>query len=130
MELRNLSNSRRVQKAYSPSKRFQAYYITDRRQLIGEPLISAIRRILARGVDFIQIREKDLPDREIFKLTRRVVSLAKATGCRVLVNGRPDIALAAGAHGVHLPSNGFKLTDLRPWLPEKFIIGVSVHSIR
>lgn len=81
-------------------------------------------------MDCIQIREKDLPDRELLELTCRVVALARATPCKVLVNGRADIALAAGAQGVHLPARGFQACDLRAWLPREFLIGVSAHSLR
>lgn len=80
-------------------------------------------------MDFVQIREKDLSDRELFELTGQVVALARATTCKVLVNGRADLALAAGADGVHLPSRGLQGSDLRAWLPRKFLVGVSVHSL-
>jgi thiamine-phosphate pyrophosphorylase len=116
--------------AISPDKGPLFYYITDRRQLTGISIISCIRRALDWGVDFIQIREKDLHDRELFELTRRVVDLIRGTECGVLVNGRADIALAAGAHGVHLPSTGLNISDIRPWLPKEFCIGVSVHTMR
>jgi thiamine-phosphate pyrophosphorylase len=81
-------------------------------------------------VDFIQIREKELPERELYDLTCRIVSLAQNTKCRVLVNGRADLALAAGADGVHLPSSGLKISDIRDWIPSDFMVGVSVHSMR
>ena len=80
-------------------------------------------------MDCIQIREKDLSDRELFELVCRLVALASATPCKVLVNGRADIALAAGAHGVHLPARGLYASHLRAWLPRGFLIGVSVHSL-
>jgi thiamine-phosphate pyrophosphorylase len=59
------------------------------------------------GVDFIQIREKLLPPEELFDLTRRMVAAVGHTGAttRVLLNGPADLALAAGAHGVHLPGD-------------------------
>ena len=79
-------------------------------------------------MDFIQIREKHLSDRALFELTRRVVKLAGQTKCRILVNGRADIARAAGAHGVHLPSDSLNVSEIRPWLPKDFLIGISVHS--
>lgn len=88
-----------------------------------------IRRALNWGVDFIQIREKDLQDRALYQLTCSIVSLARSTACRILVNGRADIALAAGAHGVHLPSDGLQISKIRPWLPKDFCIGVSVHTM-
>jgi len=117
------------QKASFPDKRPLYYYITDRRQLTGISLIASIRRALHLGVDFIQIREKDLPERRLFELARHAVSLARGTECRILVNGRADIALAAGAHGVHLPSAGLQIHDIRPWVPRNFYIGVSVHTM-
>lgn len=109
-------------------KRPLFYYITDRKSLQGISLAASLRRAVRLGVDFVQIREKDLDDRELFELTRRAVSIARGSGCRILVNGRADIALAAGAHGVHLPSSGLQVRDIRGWLPKKFLIGVSVHS--
>ncbi len=88
-----------------------------------------IRRLIRWGIDFIQIREKDLRDCELFLLTRHVVASARRSPCRVLVNGRADVAIAAGAHGVHLPSSGLHPGDLRTWLPDGFLVGVSVHSV-
>jgi thiamine-phosphate pyrophosphorylase len=105
------------------------YYITDRRRLDGRSFALCVRRALAWGVDFIQVREKDLPDRELYALVRKIVGMARGTGCRVLVNGRADIALAAGAGGVHLPSSGLGVADVRGWSPEGFLVGVSVHSL-
>jgi thiamine-phosphate pyrophosphorylase len=113
------------------------YYITDRRSLAvpnEAALLRRIRKVISRGIDFIQIREKDLADRRLFDLTRRVVEIARETPCaarcRVLVNGRADIALAAGADGVHLTSHGLGIPDIRPWIPKNFIVGVSAHTMR
>jgi thiamine-phosphate pyrophosphorylase len=113
-----------------PNKRPLFYYITDRRGLAGGSLLRSVRRALLWGVDFVQIREKDLSDRALFELTRKIVDYARSTHCRIIVNGRADIAVAAGAHGVHLPSTGFLVSDIRPWLPEDFLVGVSTHSRR
>ena len=82
------------------------------------------------GVDFVQIREKDLSDRELYELALEARRAASGTSCRILVNGRADIALAAGAHGVHLPAAALRASDLRSWLPRGFLIGVSTHSVR
>jgi thiamine-phosphate pyrophosphorylase len=120
-----------------PKGRPLSYYITDCRSLptpSEAALLRVVRRVLARGVNFIQVREKDLFDRKLFDLTRRIVELAREpardTYCKVLVNGRADIALAAGADGVHLPSSGLAVADIRAWTPKDFIVGVSVHSLR
>jgi len=116
-------------KAGFPVERPLFYYITDRRRLSGISLTACIRKAVERGVDFVQIREKDLTDRALFELTQRALALARGTKCRILVNGRADIALAAGAHGVHLPSTGLQTSDIRKWFPRKCLIGVSVHTL-
>ncbi len=106
------------------------YYITDRKQAGGlGPLLDAITRAAhaENAVDWIQIREKDLGGAELVALVRR--ALAAAPNVRILVNERVDVALAAGAHGVHLPSNSPPLRRFRALAPQPFLIGVSCHSV-
>ena len=106
------------------------YYITDRRSLGGaEALLENITRQLAAGVDMVQIREKDLSGRDLFELTARVLALPNPKGARILVNSRLDIALAAGAHGVHLPGDSPAPSRMRLLAPQGFVIGVSCHSV-
>jgi thiamine-phosphate pyrophosphorylase len=103
-------------------------YITDR-ATAGGRLMEHIGRALAAGVDYVQIREKDLPARELCDLTRGVLALANPRGSRILVNSRLDVALVCGAHGVHLPAESPAPRDLRPVCPAGFVVGVSCHSI-
>lgn len=107
------------------------YYITDRHSAggIGQ-LMEFIARALAEGVECIQIREKDLPGRELYDLVQRVMALPNARGAEILVNARADIALAAGADGVHLPGGSVAPSTLRAIVPPGFRIGVSTHSLR
>lgn len=107
------------------------YYITDRRALNGssEALLKATAKAVDCGVDRIQIREKDLPARDLLTLTQQVIALARPRGTQVLVNERTDIALAAGADGVHLPAHSLPPEQIRRITPPGFLIGVSCHSV-
>ena len=86
------------------------YYITDRKSLGGfRPLLEVIRDQMHLGVDYIQIREKDVPTRQLFEFTLAVlevrqVEMAQRAAVKILVNSRADVALAVGADGVHLPA--------------------------
>src|SRR5438270_8507768 len=105
------------------------YYITDRKAVGGfRPLLEVIRDQMHLGVDLIQIREKDLSARELFEFTLTVVEardteLRKPVKTKILVNTRADVALAAGADGVHLPADAPAQT-----LPG-LLIGRSCHTL-
>ena len=104
------------------------YYITDRRGLGGaDALLRNIER-LGAAIDFLQIREKDLPARDLAKLVRQVIGIVDPR-IRVLVNSRADIALACGAHGVHLPANSIHPGAIRGIAPRSFLVSVACHNL-
>jgi thiamine-phosphate pyrophosphorylase len=108
--------------------------VSDRRRLSRQPLVELAREAARSGVDWIQVREKDLADGALLRVAsdvRQAVEAAQTKGTapsRVLVNGRPDIAQAAGAHGVQLPEEGLPVAAVRRAFPG-LAIGASCHSI-
>lgn len=101
--------------------------ISDRRSLPQGDLDGWLASLAAAGVGAVQIREKDLDDRSLWDLARTARSiLPPAT--RLLVNGRLDVALAAGADGAHLPSDGLPVAALRRFGAE-VLLGVSTHQV-
>ncbi|MDP8988575.1 MAG: thiamine phosphate synthase [Acidobacteriota bacterium] len=105
-------------------------YITDRRTLPANTnLLDNIARVLAAGVEWIQIREKDLSARELFDLTALALGLPNPHRAKILVNTRVDVALAAGAAGAHLPGGSPAPRGWRACSPQGFSIGVSCHTL-
>jgi thiamine-phosphate pyrophosphorylase len=97
------------------------------RYCITDSLIVA-ERAAREGVEMIQIRAKELSARELSGLVRSVLRVAQRS--RILVNTRTDVALACGAHGVHLPAESMTPDTVRRITPGSFLIGVSCHTIQ
>ncbi len=105
----------------------KALYVTDR-AAAGEPRLKAVLAALAGAGDlFVQLREKSTADREALLLARQCRGWL-GSAVPLYVNRRFDIALAAGADGVHLPADGLPPARVRANTPRGFRIGVSTHS--
>ena len=86
-----------------------------------------LRARLAAGIRLVQLRAKSLPPDALARLTRRAVAIAKRTGARVFLNGDPEAARAAGAHGAHLSSRALARLGGRPSWPG-FGLAASCHD--
>lgn len=116
------------------------YYITDRTQFPGtedlrrERLLTRVSEAALAGVDYVQLREKDLSGRASESLADEAAQLIShsRSGTRLLINSRTDIALAAKAHGVHLTSNDISPLDVKKiWREARSsdpIIAASCHT--
>lgn len=122
-------------------------YVTDRHLLRSQQpsgaastgdLLVRIERAVAAGVDWIQIREKGLPARELLELTRRAIAVTRGganTRARIIVNDRLDVAIAARAAGVHLGGDSIPLAEAVQWCragnaPPDFMVGASCHHVQ
>jgi thiamine-phosphate pyrophosphorylase len=115
-------------------------YITDRSQFLGseeqkqDQLLNKIAECAAAGVDYIQLREKDLSIRALERLAERAMkALAVGARTKLLINSRVDVALAYGAHGVHLPASDIPSSEARALFTRAkrnspVVIGSSCHS--
>jgi thiamine-phosphate pyrophosphorylase len=99
--------------------------VTDDELIRGRDLVSLARLAQQGGVTALQVRLKQLSPRPLAELIRK---LMLAVDIPVLVNDRPDVALAAGAAGVHLGPDDMPVSLARRIAPPGFIIGASVGS--
>lgn len=115
-------------------------YVTDRKALPGTAeaqialLLEKMDKATAAGVDWIQIREKDLDARHLLSLLRKV-GRRLPSRCRIVVNDRLDVALIHGADGVHLGEHSLPVPEARRLITERaykegFLVGVSAHSVK
>jgi thiamine-phosphate pyrophosphorylase len=93
-----------------------------------ERLDEWLRQLAAAGVDGLELREKDLDDRALYDLAR-LARRRFPPPARLLVNGRLDVALAAGADGVHLPADGVPVAPLRRRFGPRLLLGLSTHRV-
>ena len=109
---------------------FPLHFITDRNQVPSGTIENVVMRAIDAGVDWVQIREKDLTARRLLAVTQAAVEHARAAGrTRIVVNDRLDVALAAHAQGVHLGTRSLGPQVVRRLAPPGFVVGASCHSL-
>lgn len=104
------------------------YAISDRRLEAGGSLFRQLDKYLRLGADWIQLREKDLSDRELLEAAGAASRKAEKTGAKVIVNGRADIASLSGAAGVQLPSDSPPVEKIKAAFPGLTVIK-SCHTL-
>ena len=107
---------------------FKLYLITDRKQT-KLPMPEAVRLALEGGVKAIQLREKDLPVRDLLQLARELRILTRDFGARLFINDRVDVALVVEADGVHLGHQSMPSAPVKKLAGSKLLVGVSTHTI-
>jgi thiamine-phosphate pyrophosphorylase len=87
-----------------------------------------VRAALAGGVDMLQLRAKGLPDDELLRVAAGFRRACDEYGALLWVNDRPDLALAAGADGVHVGQHDMPVGEVRERVGRDLLIGLSTHA--
>lgn len=113
------------------------HLVTDRRRLASwaaerdcaSCLVEQVAGAAAAGVDVVQLREPDLDGASLRRLAAALLDALAGCSTRLVINERLDVALAVGAHGVHLRSTSMAAERIRRVVPAGFLVGRSVHSV-
>ena len=103
--------------------------VTDRNATEGRDLGDVVAAALDAGLPAVQLRDRDLPGRPLLALAERLRLLTARAGALLLVNDRVDVAVAAGADGVHLGGASMPVDVARRLLPPGALVGVSTHAV-
>lgn len=112
-----------------PPVDFHLLLVTDRSLVRGRSLASALRESVEAGVPAVQLRERDLPTRELLSLAGQIHAMTKARGVPLIINDRVDLAVALDLDGVHLRASSLSVSVARRVLGPHRLIGVSAHSV-
>jgi thiamine-phosphate pyrophosphorylase len=104
------------------------YLILDRTFVGERDLLKIAATALEAGVQWIQYREKQLSRRDAFRMSVALQALTRRAGALFIVNDEVDLAMAAGADGVHLGQDDFPVTEARRLLGQTRLIGLSTHT--
>jgi thiamine-phosphate pyrophosphorylase len=111
-----------------PPRDWSLYLVTDRLLASPRSLDELVRAAMRGGVTAVQLREKDRPTRDFVDLARALKAILAPAGVALIVNDRVDVALAAGADGVHIGQSDMEYGDARRLLGPDAIIGLSVET--
>ncbi len=103
------------------------YPVTCERLSAGRSNLDVLEAVIRGGAKIIQLREKELPDRDLYRMALAFRKITADAGMLFMINDRVDIALAVDADGVHLGQEDLPLSAARRIAPE-LLIGISTHS--
>jgi len=110
-------------------KTLSLYLCTDRALALGRPLLETVEAAIDGGVTMVQLREKDITSREFYELACALRELTKRRKIPFVINDRLDIALAAGADGLHIGQSDLPLEAVRGIAGERLFVGVSAGNM-
>jgi len=104
------------------------YLVTDRAMLAGREYIQTVLQAVSGGVTAVQLREKELPTRELVTLAKALVQALRPLKVPLIINDRLDVALAADADGVHLGQEDMDATTARHLIGRDRLLGISAST--
>jgi thiamine-phosphate pyrophosphorylase len=109
---------------------FKLYLITDRKLFADSgKMFAAVEEALKAGVKAVQLREKDLPTRELLDMAYKMRELTARHDAKLFINDRADIAMCVNADGVHLGQSSMPVYAVRKVVGDRMMIGVSTHKL-
>lgn len=110
-------------------KAMQLYVVTDRSWLDGRSLEDQVEEIAASGATFLQLREKHLSEEAFLKEALKIKEIAARHSIPFVINDNIEVALRAGADGVHVGQSDMQAKDVRRLIGEEKILGVSANTV-
>lgn len=105
------------------------YAVTDRAWLRGRKLADCVRQAIDGGATFVQLREKEAPFDEMVELARELQAICAEAGVPFVVDDEVEVAIAAGADGVHVGQDDMACAQAREALGPDAIVGVSAQTV-
>jgi thiamine-phosphate pyrophosphorylase len=112
------------------ARALRLYLVTDQASMRGRRLADVVQAAVQGGVGCVQLREKTLGTRDFVELALALMDLLAAHRVPLVINDRIDVALACGAHGVHLGQSDMPVALARRLLPTEVFLGLSVESVQ
>ena len=107
---------------------FPRLYLVSPARIRAGLLVDAIPELVSAGVDIVQLREKEAEAGDVMRAAARLLAACRQAGVPLIINDRPDVALAVGADGVHLGQNDLSAGIARRILGPDVIVGRSTHA--